>query len=225
MTPENRIWELDAARGLCILGMVVVHLIYDLTELYPILDLNLPATFLFLKDWGGIAFFLISGICVTLGRRHLRRGLIVFGCAVLVSAATVLVGSMPIRFGVLHCLGLCMLLWSIFKGASLKSLCALGTAFAVLGLLFQRLTVSTPYLYWLGLTAPGFESADFFPLLPFLGFFLLGACLGNTLYKNRESLFPHFPKPRFLCLCGRHSLLIYLIHQPILILVIEAVLA
>ena len=115
MKPEKRIPELDAARGICILGMGAVHLVYDLTELYPVLQWQYPPVFLLLKDWGGIAVFLISGIAVTLGRRHLRRGLVVFGRGLLVSTAMKLAGAMPVRFGVLHCLGLSMLLWEVFK--------------------------------------------------------------------------------------------------------------
>ena len=93
MTPENRIPELDAARGICILGMVAVHFVYDLTELYPVLQWEYPPFFLFLKNWGAVAFFLISGMAATLGRRHLRRGLVVFGCGLLVSAAMKLTGA------------------------------------------------------------------------------------------------------------------------------------
>lgn len=228
MKPENRVPELDAARGICILGMVIVHLVYDLTELYPVLQREYPPIFLLVKNWGGIAFFLISGIAVTLGRRHLRRGLVVFGCGMLVSAAMDLSGAMPIRFGVLHCLGLCMLLWELFKKADTRMLAAAGILFAVLGLAFGRTTVSASWLYPLGLTAPGFQSADFFPLLPYFGYFLLGACLGELLYPNRRSLLLKVdftkPFPHFFCLCGRHSLFIYLIHQPLLILTIEALL-
>lgn len=228
MTPKNRIPELDAARGICILAMVAVHLVYDLTELYPVINWTYPPFFLLLKEQGGIIFFLISGISATLGRRHLRRGLLLLGCAALVSAATVLAGAMPIRFGVLHCLGLCMLLWELFRKISTALLCACGTAIAAAGFLFEKISVSIPYLYPLGLTAPDFMSADYFPLLPFFGFFLLGAALGCRLYPNRQSLFPSFPAHgffRFLCACGRHSLWIYLLHQPILLFLIETALA
>lgn len=224
MTPENRILELDAARGICILGMVAVHLVYDLTELYPVLHPEYPPIFLLLKNWGGVAFFLISGICVTLGHHHLRRGSVVLACAVLVSTVMSIMGTMPIRFGVLHCLGFCMLLWSVFKAAPLKLLCCCSVGFAALGWLFEGTTVPISYLYPLGLTAPGFESADFFPLLPNLGYFLAGAVLGRRFYPSRESLFPTFPRLSFLCFCGRHSLPIYLIHQPLLILFIELML-
>lgn len=222
MTPEKRIPELDAARGICILGMIIIHAVYDLTELYPILHWDYPPFFLLLKEWGGVAFFLISGICATLGHRHLRRGLIVLGCGVLVSAVTVLAGFAPIRFGVLHCLGLCMLCWELFRKAAGKLLCALGILFIVSGFLFRSIHVTAPYLYPLGLITKTFESADFFPLLPYLGFFLAGAVLGRRCYPDRKSLFRHLPPLRFFRFCGRHSLFLYLIHQPVLIFFIEA---
>lgn len=229
MNPPNRIPELDAARGVCILGMAAVHLLYDLTELYPVLIWEYPPLFLLLKDWGGIVFFLISGIAVTLGRRHLRRGLVVFGCGILVGAVMELTGAMPIRFGVLHCLGLCMLLWELFKRAKFGTLAVAAIVFVLLGFVFARAVVSADWLYPLGLTAADFWSADYFPLFPYLGFFLLGAICGKKLYPQRRSLFAQtsFTKPlsRFFCLCGRHSLFIYLIHQPLLILIIEIALA
>ena len=100
-----------------------------------------------------------------------------------------------------------------------------GIGMVITGLLLGTVTVSDPWLYPLGLTAPGFESADYFPLLPFLGYFLLGAALGRWTYANRQSRFREktFDQPilHFFCLCGRYSLFIYLIHQPILIFCIE----
>lgn len=208
--------------------MVMVHLVYDLTELYPVLRWTYPPFFLILKDGGSIAFFLISGIAATLGRRHLRRGLVVLGCGALVSTAMDLTGAMPIRFGVLHCLGSCMLIWEVFRKRSSRFLAVTGIGLVLLGLLFSSVAVSANWLYPVGLTAPDFQSADYFPLLPYFGYFLLGACLGKTRYQDRRGFLPDadFSKPfsRFFCLCGRHSLIIYLIHQPVLILLIEAAL-
>lgn len=228
MTPKNRICELDAARGFCILAMVAVHLVYDLTELYPVFHIANPSAFLLVKEQGGIIFFLISGVSVTLGHRHLRRGLIVLGCAGAVSAVTALSGALPIRFGVLHCLGLCMLLWPVFQKLSRKELFFAAAAFWAMGAIFPDYSVTPPFLYPLGLAAPDFVSADYFPLLPYLGYFLLGSCAGRRFYADGQRLFPRFsaqrPFSRFLCFCGRHSLFIYLIHQPVLILAIEAAL-
>ena len=85
---NKRIWELDVLRGICILGMVVVHLLYDLMELYALVDWQPPVLYTLALEWGGVLFLLISGICVTLGRRSVRRGLIVFFCGMICSAVT-----------------------------------------------------------------------------------------------------------------------------------------
>lgn len=225
---KHRIWELDALRGICVLGMIAVHFIYDLVDLYALVDWNYPTAFVFLQTWGGVLFLLISGICVTLGSRSVRRGLIIFACGLLCTAVTMgmvaldFAGKgMIIWFGVLHCLGACMLLWPVFRKLPVAILAVIGVALAGLGLwLDASVLVSFPWLVPLGLTFPGFTSADYFPLLPHLGFFLLGAVLGKTLYKNKESLLPRVNAQnfglRFLQSCGRHSLWIYLLHQPIL---------
>lgn len=225
---KKRIWELDAFRGLCLLGMVVIHFVYDLVYLYGIFHWQYPRWFSFVQNWGGVLFILLSGICVTLGSHHIRRGLAVFGCGLVVSAVTVGMyllhfsdAGIIIYFGVLHCLGACMLLWGIFRRCPDWLLVVLGLAMAVLGLYLDGIAaVSHPYLIPFGFTYLGFVSSDYFPLFPHLGFFLLGAVLGRHLYRNRESLFPKVndrsPAIRFLGFCGRQSLLIYMGHQPVL---------
>lgn len=206
--------------------MVLVHLIYDLTQIFNILPRGGTPLFLLIKNNGSLAFFLLSGICATLGTRELKRGALVFCCGLLVSAATgIFSPATPIRFGVLHCLGLCMLLWHPLKKQPTPLLAASGAVMALLGLGFSGLHVENPWLYPLGLTTHDFYSADFFPLLPYLGYFLLGTVLGRRLYSQRCSLLPRVntrnPIIRFLLLCGRHSLVIYLLHQPVLMAGIE----
>ena len=224
---KNRIWELDAFRGFCILGVIIVHFIYDLTGLYGILHWDAPALFRFIQNWGGVLFLLLSGVCATLGSRSVRRGLIVFACGMICTAVTAgmyflgMAGSgVIIYFGVLHCLGICMLLWPLFRKLPNWALAGVGAILAVTGLLLTNVPVSHNWLMPLGLTGPHFASADYFPLLPHLGFFLLGAFLGKTLYRKQQSLLPKVDPEilplRFLRLCGRHSLWIYLLHQPIL---------
>ena len=119
---KKRIWELDAFRGVFVIGMVVVHLIYDLQSFAGLPFLKNNEIYDFVARWGGVLFFLISGICVTLGSHPIRRGLIVLGCGLAVSAATLGLyliqfadASIIIYFGVLHCLGTCMLLWPLLK--------------------------------------------------------------------------------------------------------------
>ena len=219
---QTRIWELDALRGLCILGMVAVHLVFDL-------QIPTGKAFAFVQNWGGVLFFLLSGLCATLGNRPVRRGAMVLGAGLICTAVTLAgraLGMLPdymvIRFGVLHCLGACMLLWPVFRKLPVWLLAVLGAGLAVLGIYLTKcVMVEFSGFAWLGLLYPSYSSADYFPLLPYLGFFLLGAVLGRLLYAKKESLLPQWENIwvfRALRWCGRHSLILYLLHQPLLML-------
>lgn len=228
---KQRIWELDAARGLCIIAMVVIHFIYDAVSFFGLVHWTYAPWFTDLMNWGGIVFLLISGICATLGTRCVHRGLIVLSCGMVITAVTAAMYRLGladriimIYFGVLHCLGLCMVLWHFLKALPSWALALLGVGLTGLGLWMRSFTVEVPYFFWLGLITPAFESSDYFPLLPNLGFFLLGAFIGRTLYRQKQTLFPGIdprkPLIRFFRACGQHSLMIYMLHQPILALII-----
>lgn len=235
MTPQKtRIWELDALRGICILGMMVVHFVFDLNE-FAGLGLTMPGWFNFCQRYGHILFILISGICVTLASRSFRRGVIVFCAGLLVTGVTLFMvcvlkfnRSLSIFFGILHLLGICMMLFPLFKKLPVWALAVLGVGFVALGVWLAALepvAVSFPsaqglLLGAIGIRPAGFYSGDYFPIFPNLGWFLLGAVLGRTAYRRRESLLPKvnadFFLLRFFRFCGRHSLWIYLLHQPVL---------
>lgn len=231
---KKRIWELDAFRGVCILGMLAVHLIYDLVELFRLVSWTYSPVFSFIKNWGGTLFILLSGLCATLGSHSFRRGLWTFGFGMLCSAVTCwlyLLGladsSVLIWFGVLHCLGVCMMLWSLYKILPTWALVLTGLLIVAVGCLLQSFTVPASHLFVFGLATPQFHSADYFPLFPYWGFFLLGAAVGRTLYRKQQTLFPkvdpRIPVIRFLTACGRNSLLIYLLHQPVLTVLLTIV--
>ena len=235
MTPQkNRIWELDALRGICILCMIVVHFVFDLNE-FAGLGLTMPGWFDFCQRYGHILFILISGICAALASRSFRRGVIVFCAGLLVTGVTLFMvcvlkfnRSLSIFFGILHLLGLCMILFPLFKKLPVWALAVLGASFVALGVWLAALepvAVSFPsaqglLLGAIGIRPAGFYSGDYFPIFPNLGWFLLGAVLGRTAYRRRKSLLPKvnadFFLLRFFRFCGRHSLWIYLLHQPVL---------
>lgn len=225
---KQRIWELDVFRGICIVGMVLFHLMYDLQHLLSWLPAGNTGAVQFIADWGGVLFFLLSGICATLGSRPVRRGLVVFGCGMVITAVTAVMAdfgwlsqSVVIRFGVLHCLGLCMLLWPLTRKLGWPWLLCLGFALVGVGFWLDRQVFpGITWLFPLGVKYPGFASGDYFPLLLFFGFFLVGAAVGKTLYRNGVSLFPNVNTNalwiRAFSRVGRWSLPVYMLHQPLI---------
>lgn len=230
---KKRIWELDAFRGLCVLGMIMVHLIYDLVDLYQLIQWNYSKAFSFVMEWGGVLFLVLSGICVTLGSRCIRRGLIILLCGMVCTLVTwgmYALGfagkDMVIWFGVLHCLGCCMLLWPLFRKLPHWALALGGLGLILLGFWIQdNIRVDFPWLIPLGFLYRGFASSDYFPLIMNLGFFLLGSALGKSLYKEKTTLLPrvdeNLPPICFLRWVGVWALPIYLLHQPVLALILS----
>ncbi len=223
---KKRIWELDAFRGLCIVGVVLVHFVFDLVEMFQIVNWDYPQWFSFVKNWGGVLFLVLSGICVTLGSHPVRRGLIVIGGGMLCTLATYGMyrfgfdSYIIIYFGVLHCLGSCMLLWPMYKALPWWALLFHGIVLTAAGFMIAGIDAPDSWMVALGFRLRGFSSSDYFPLLPNLGFFLIGGALGKLLYKQKQSRIPvvdeKHPLVRPFCFCGRHSLWIYLLHQPVL---------
>lgn len=175
-----------------------------------------------------ILFILISGTCATLSANSFKRGIYVFGCGLLISYGTifaeVFLGLRGIRiwFGVLHMLGISMMLYPLFRKLPAWLLAVFGLSFAALGFWFQSVNISVPWLFPLGLRAENtYTGSDYFPLFPNFGWFLIGSALGKILYQNRQSRFPRARSTalpiRLMSFMGRHSLVIYLLHQPLIL--------
>lgn len=227
---RERIWELDALRGLFILCMTVIHLPGNLAQFGGLEMGTFPAWWGVVSTYGHILFILISGICVTLAARSFRRGVVVFGAGLLISYVTLYMelvmdmGTMRIWFGMLHMLGACMMLYPIFKKLPPWALLLIGISMVGLGLWLRTFRISVDFLFPLGLRGNKiYRGRDYFPLFPGMGWFLIGAFLGKTLYRRKTTLLPkvnsHNPILRFFQFCGRHSLFIYLAHQPVFTLI------
>lgn len=230
---KKRIWELDVLRGVCLLVMTVIHFVYDITVLFPLVQWQVPGWYSYLVPLTGSIFVLISGICVTLGKHPVRRGLTVLGGGMLCTAVTVLLSftgfcdeSIVIYFGVLHCLGCCMLLWPLFRRCPHWLLPVVGLGLLLLGRYLETLQGRWVWLIPLGVVTPEFVSSDYFPLVRHLGTFLCGAGAARYVYAGGVSLFPKVREKffliRFFGWCGRKSLWIYLLHQPVLAAVAAA---
>lgn len=223
-----RIWEIDFLRGVSIILVVGYHLLFDLGEFVGLpkflgwsTNLSTTAWTIAQHFFAGL-FVLLSGTSSTLTRSNIRRGLRLLVVSFLVTAATyVFDPSSAIFFGILQCLAVSMLLYGgVFKKAP-AAVCALCGA-AVLGLTAllpaakKALAIGTDWLLPFGLTSPSFSSYDYFPLIPWLGVFLIGAALGKSVYAGRRSLLPWRMPGNFVNFAGRHSLIIYILHQPLI---------
>ena len=215
---------LDALRGVAVLNMVVYHALWDLVYIHGV---SLP----WYRSAGATAwqlsirwaFILLSGFCFSLGKRKLRRGLTVFGCSVAVSLVTVwLVPDATILFGVLCLLGFAMVvtvpLDRLFRRIP-PGVGLLGS-----GLLFvfcerfpwPRLLYANHFTAFLGFPPRGFFTTDYVPVLPWIFAFWMGYFLFGLVQKAdglRYFSGVRIPVAEWL---GRHSLIIYMAHQPLL---------
>lgn len=218
---RRRFDVLDVWRTLAIVLMVAYHFLYDL-YIFGVISANqlFSAPLNVLERFICCSFILLAGASARFSRNNLRHGLVVLGAGLVVEIGAAAAGQ-TIRFGVLMLLGSSMVLWH-FLGKGLQKLPGWSVA-AGSGVLFfaarwwtGRTAVSVPWLYPLGFTAPGFYSADYFPLLPWFFLFLIGTALGGWCLAHRENRLLAVRLPGVLTWPGRHSLIIYVLHQPVL---------
>lgn len=233
---RKRIGIIDTLRGVAIIYMVFYHFIFDLAMMNVDWGTRLleSQSVVVLFDSG--LFCLLSGICCCFSRNNAMRGAKLMLWAFLVTAVTVVaMPDAPITFGVLHMLSTCMLVYAALEKFldKIPPLAALPVS-ALLTAIFWNtkrgwigigeIRVEIPdflregsRLYPLGLIDYSYRAADYFPLMPYLWLFLCGVFLGKLLIEHREKLpqFAYSSKPKFLSFLGRHSLFIYIVHQPV----------
>ena len=233
---SSRVNGIDLLRGAAILLMVIYHGLFSLVYIFGV-ELDWFHSPLF-NDLGapllGGTFVLISGISSRFSRSSLKRGVQVFFWALVMTAATALVvPDLTIRFGILHLLGCCMILGALLRPwlDKIPRRVGLGISLALFALTYNvprgylgfrslaylPLRTENPYLFPFGLITAGFSSSDFYPLMPWFFLFLAGIYLGSWIQEGKgpEWLYPsHLP---WLEAVGRHTLWIYVLHQPVMI--------
>jgi len=221
---KNRIWELDFLRGIALILMIYFHIIFDMKEFY-----NYPVIYgsginYYIGKAAAILFILISGISCSLSRNNMKRGLKVLGIALVITAVSYIYSKdFCIKFGILHFLGASMLLYPLYSRINKYLLIVLGTAVIIAGYFVQKINVSTEILFPIGLINSKFTSGDYYPLLPWLGVFMYGNAMGRILYTAKTSIL-NFPiRDNIISMGGRKTLLIYVLHQPVIVLILALV--
>ena len=234
-----RVDAVDCARSLALLGMVVYHLSWDFADfrLAPPMLPFAPGMRL-LSHTVASAFLALVGVSLALAHRKglnlrafWRRLAIVAGAAALVTAGSfVFAPSEPITFGILHCIAVASLIAGPFVLAPAWASLAAGLAAIAAPWLGRSTLFDPPWVLWLGLGQALPSTLDWRPLLPWGGVVFLGlgaARLPGVLAKltSAKRWRAGSAPARAICFAGRHSLPIYLVHQPVLIGLLTALTA
>ncbi|MBQ6878397.1 MAG: DUF1624 domain-containing protein [Oscillospiraceae bacterium] len=234
MSAKNgRIFFLDEIRALALIGMIIYHAAYDLYALFG-LDFDFYS-----PGWDTLqmavccTFIVIAGISSRLTKNALKHGLVVFGCGILMTLGTYFfMRSQTIWFGILHFLGVSIIIYHLFRKSIKKTPALLGavlsfSAFLFLyglpsgSIFFGNIDVPSglyfsKYLGIIGLPGSGFRSADYFPLFPWFFLFLTGCFIGKWFKERKIPDFMMNKHSDFLCKIGSSTLAIYIIHQPVI---------
>ena len=237
---SNRFIELDILRGIAIALMVFLHILWDL-DYFGVIPLN--RNIYQIQFICPILFLILVGICLSVGynKRHdqknydihkylIKRGFKIFSLGILLTIITMIfINDRPIFFGILHCIGISIILSIFFLRYRTYNL-IFSTIVILVGLSIWGMNFTNPTIFHLifGLHQSDIWSTtiDYFPLFPWFGFTLLGIALGNIFYKDNKRQF-HLPnlsnyRPAIIfSWIGKNSLIIYLLHQPIIAVAIS----
>jgi len=221
MRQSGRIELMDALRGLALCVMVIHHVCYDLAAFcgLPWWIFDNPVWTVLHYATAGL-FVMLAGVSSNFSHSNVRRGLKALGIALAFTLVTYWM-DMPIWFGVLHLLGLCMVFYGLTQ-RFWQSLPAWVIPAVTIPLMLltgpcaEGVPTQTPHLWMFGFTTADFSSADYFPLLPWLFVFLLGTWAGRYIREGRFPRWFYAARAPHLAAVGRKSLWIYVLHQPIL---------
>lgn len=232
-TLRQRIAFFDTLRGFTIVSMVAFHAAYDAAYIYGF-DMPWFAGTLFQDAWRASiswVFLALAGWMTSLSRNNLKRGGVYAAAALLVWAVTTVTSvDTPISFGILYCMAASTLIFALIKPVLERvpplPACLVFLVLFLVTLEVPHATYSFSGFSWLGFPAPGFSSGDYYPIIPFTFMYLAGAMGARVFMKYRKGSYPAWMQKDFippLTAIGKKSLIIYLAHQPLLIVVFELV--
>lgn len=226
MADHGRIVALDLARSVALLCMAIFHFTFDLmmfglvpagtvfSGFWPYFARGIAGSFLFLA---GVSLWLAHGQGVRWPAAR-RRLAVVAGAALVVTLATwATMGDAYIRWGILHAIAAASVIGLLFLRAPMILTAAIAAACLAAPFYLRAEVFNTPWLLWLGLATEVPPMMDYEPLLPWLAPLLLGIIAARAM----APLWPRMranpgPLIRALAWPGRHSLAVYLVHQPVL---------
>lgn len=228
----GRLALLDTVRGATVLSMIAFHACYDAAYIYG-LDMPWFAGTALQAAWRSSiswTFLLLAGWMASLSRSNAKRAARYGLCAAAIWAATSLASvDTPISFGIMYCMAASTALAALARPLIVKT--GHPAAWVALCLALFWLTAQVPKgtypfsgLAWLGLPGTGFASGDYYPLIPYFFMYAAGSFAASAFMRSHPDGAPAWivrdPLPPVTAL-GRHALGLYILHQPILLVVFE----
>lgn len=229
----NRFLELDLLRGVAATGMIVFHLFYLLNYFDVVVSEMFSGWWHVLGQFVRFSFLGLVGASMVISYskhgilRQWRRAGIIFVLALVVSVATLLViPDQYVKFGILHLIALGIFVLSFVVRLPVFAL-VLGIAAIFLGKWLSGFTTNSLLLFILGMKSETIFSIDYFPIFPWISVICFGIFLGNLLYAGKfrmcleKFVFQTIFKP--ILFLGRNSLMIYMLHVPVIIFLLWVV--
>jgi uncharacterized membrane protein len=225
----KRISAFDFLKGIAIILMIFFNYSVTLTY-FRVVDIpyNFAYWFVFPRIIASI-FIFISGTVAYVSYKNFKekfreiyffRGFKLLIFAVLITIFTYLfVPAGTIFFGILHFFAATSILIPFFIKYEKLNLIA-GILITLFGLYLQFASFNFSFLFWLGFMPSNFFAFDYFPLMPWLGVLMLGIYFGNKIVQKVEKMKFTGILSHFFIFLGKNSLMIYLFHQPILIILL-----
>nr|WP_272210709.1 heparan-alpha-glucosaminide N-acetyltransferase [Marinicella sp. W31]MDC2876615.1 heparan-alpha-glucosaminide N-acetyltransferase [Marinicella sp. W31] len=224
-TKNRRIHSIDAARGIALVAMAIYHFTWDLDFFgyvpsgvstrggWAIFAHLIAGSFLFLA---GYSLWMAHGKSLRLASFARRIGVLVLASVAITIVSWFTTPEAIIYFGILHAIAAASIIGLLFLRVPAAITFAIGVVAALLPHFASFDVLDPRYLAWIGMAAHPPSSNDFVPLLPWIGPFLVGIAVSRWTYEwlKRQRQLPK--RENLLTLIGRHSLVFYLLHQPIL---------
>jgi uncharacterized membrane protein len=238
---SNRVVIIDELRGFAVLCMIVYHLFYSMIYIYGVdLGPNVQKIMTMVQPFGAGLFIAISGFSSSYSKNNIKRGFQFLIAGLLISLLTgIFMPSQTILFGILHFLGISILLFELIKrfainaDAKVVMIISATIFFTTFNLargwlflpVFGRM-VLPEWMYQnnlfvpIGLPSSNFISADYFPLLPWFALFIFGSQVGKIAKQNMLHTSFYKSRTSILSRISKYALVIYFVHQPIIIAVL-----
>lgn len=225
---KERIHIIDTLRGLSVVLMVAHHFLYDAVEFLgaPAYFFSNPVFDVLHYIFAG-CFIMLSGISSRFSKSNVKRSFKVLLAAAVITVVTYAI-KMPIVFGILHFLGVCMLLYGLtgkwlqrFPTGPAVAVCCLGIIASAW--LVDTVRLDVHFMWIFGFTYPGFVSYDYFPLLPWVFVFLTGTYLGGPIIAGKFPKWFYTANVPVFSSIGRHAFVVYILHQPVLYVLVMGI--